>query len=312
MRRTTAPEPGLDRETRRRLGAMLAEARFEVLPLDGVVEEVTDRLPAEVTVTVTSSPAKGPEATVDVAAELSRRGHRTVPHLAAAHLAGEDQLAEVLERLAAAGIEEVFVVGGDSEAGLGGPDGARAAFRDGEQLLEAVSRLAPQLRLGVGGYPEGHPDIPDEALRDGLRRKSRRADVVVSQMCLDAETVRGWAATLRDDGISARLVAGLPGVVGTSRLLRVGRRIGVGDSLRFLTSRLRGGQGGGLARLVAPGRWDPAPTATALAAPPAEGEVPLDGLHFYTFNAIAETEHRRRDLLAQLEELERLDEGGAA
>lgn len=309
MRRTTAPEPGLDRETRRRLGAMLAEARFEVLPLDGVVEEVTDRLPAEVTVTVTSSPAKGPEATVEVAAELSRRGHRVVPHLAAAHLAGEDQLAAVLERLAAAGIEEVFVVGGDSDAGA---DGATAGFRDGEQLLEAVSRLAPQLRLGVGGYPEGHPGIPEEALRDGLRRKSRRAEVVVSQMCLDAETVRGWAATMRDDGISARLVAGLPGVVGTSRLLRVGRRIGVGDSLRFLTSRLRGGQGGGLARLVAPGRWDPAPTATALAAPPAEGEVPLDGLHFYTFNAIAETEHRRRDLLAQLEELERLDEGGAA
>ncbi|WP_010524390.1 methylenetetrahydrofolate reductase [Nesterenkonia sp. F] len=308
MRRTTAPESGLDRETRRRLGAMLAEARFEVLPLDGVVEEVTDRLPAEVTVTVTSSPAKGPEATVEVAAELSRRGHRVVPHLAAAHLAGEDQLAAVLERLAAAGIEEVFVVGGDSDA-----DGATAGFRDGEQLLEAVARLAPQLRLGVGGYPEGHPVIPDEALRDALRRKSRRAEVVVSQMCLDAETVRGWAATMREDGISARLVAGLPGVVGTSRLLRVGRRIGVGDSLRFLTSRLRGGQGGGLARLVAPGRWDPAPTATALAAPPIDSEVPLDGLHFYTFNAVAETEHRRRDLLAQLEELERLDdEGGAA
>ncbi|GAB3181348.1 methylenetetrahydrofolate reductase [Nesterenkonia halophila] len=310
MRRTTAPDSGLARETRRRLGEMLAEARFEVLPLDGVVEEVTARLPAEVTVTVTSSPAKGPESTVDVAAELSRRGHRTVPHLAAAHLTGEDQLAAMLERLAAAGIEEVFVVGGDS--GVGAPDGATAGFHDGEQLLEAVARLAPQLRLGVGGYPEGHPDIPDEALRDGLRRKSRHADVVVSQMCLDAEAVRGWAATLRDDGISARLVAGLPGVVGTSRLLRVGRRIGVGDSLRFLTSRLRGGQGGGLARLVAPGRWDPAPTATELAAPPAEGEIPPDGLHFYTFNAIAETEHRRRDLLAQLEELERLDEGGAA
>lgn len=283
----TLAHPG----SREALARLLAAPRYEVLPLEGVAGEVAAHLSPEAVVTVTSSPAQGPAKTVEIAAELSRQGFRAVPHLAARQYVGEDQLAEALGRLDEAGVQEVFVVGGDAEAVPG-------AYRDGEELLEAVSRLAPQLRLGVPGYPEGHPQISQDDLDAALGRKTERVGYVVAQLCLDPQAVSGWIERMRHDGIRLPVFAGVPGAVGTARLLRIARRIGVGDSLRFLS-----GTGGELLRgLAAPGRFDPGPLAAGLAA--SEGETAVAGLHLYTFNAVEETEQRRRRLLQQIQEAE--------
>lgn len=292
VRTAAALQEAMERpERRRELARLLAAPRYEVLPLENVVDEVAAHLPAESQVTITSSPSQGPARTVTVAAELSRRGFHAVPHLAARQYVGQEQLVEALGRLEEAGVQEAFVVGGDAEAAPG-------AYRDGEELVGAVSRLAPRLRLGVPGYPEGHPQIPQHALDAALARKAERAGYVVAQLCLDPQTVSGWTSRMRRSGLRLPVFAGVPGAVGTARLLRIARRIGVGDSLRFLS-----GTGGELLRgLASPGRFDPGPLAAGLAA--AEGEAALAGLHLYTFNAVEETEQRRRRLLEQIQEAE--------
>ena len=45
---------------------LLRNSRFEILPLDGIEDQVPEHLPTGVKVTVTASPRKGLEATLDL------------------------------------------------------------------------------------------------------------------------------------------------------------------------------------------------------------------------------------------------------
>lgn len=272
-----------DPDVRDTVRGWLERPRYEVLPLPAVLDEL-DAVPTGAEVTVTASPKHGPEATLALTEQLVALGHRPIPHLAARQLHDEVELKELLDRLDLLGVEEVFAIGGDSERPVG-------TFTDAVQLLDALTRLAPRLRVGVAGYPEPHPRIPDAALRDALRTKRRHAAYVVSQVCFDADTITGWIADNHARGIELPTLMGVPGSISTGRLLRVAGRIGVGSSLRFLTGHAS------MARLIRPGAYDPGDLVADVAAAPAGRP---DGLHLYTFNAVAATETWRRQLLEEL------------
>ena len=83
-------------------------------------------------------------------------------------------------------IREVFVVGGDADPPAGD-------YADAGDLLEELARLAhPFTRVGIGGYPEGHPLIPDDRLLEALRRKQPFASYLVTQLCFDAGALATW------------------------------------------------------------------------------------------------------------------------
>jgi methylenetetrahydrofolate reductase (NADPH) len=56
--------------------------RFEVIPLEGVEEEVLSHVPKQLTVAVSASPTRGLEPTLALCERLAANGYRTVPHLA--------------------------------------------------------------------------------------------------------------------------------------------------------------------------------------------------------------------------------------
>ncbi|WP_219635405.1 hypothetical protein [Nocardioides ungokensis] len=62
---------------------LLEQARYEVLPTGTTEDKVLEHLPRDRTVTITASPSKGLEATLDLAERLTGHGYTTVPHLAA-------------------------------------------------------------------------------------------------------------------------------------------------------------------------------------------------------------------------------------
>lgn len=78
---------------------LLASSRFEILPLEGVEEQVREHLPKDVKVTVTASPRKGLEATLELSERLARAGYPVVPHLSARLVRDRAHLEEVLARL---------------------------------------------------------------------------------------------------------------------------------------------------------------------------------------------------------------------
>ena len=202
-------------------------ARFEVLPFEDMVEEARG-LPQPARVAVTCSPKHGPDGGLAMAVRLRQLGHALTVHVAARMVRDRDHLDRLLAGMADAGIEDLFLIGGDVEEPVG-------EYSTAQQLLDLLADhpRRPEL-IGVAGYPEGHPKISDEELEAALRAKSRLADYVVTQMCFDAEALRRWIEREREQGMDLPVVIGMPGKVTRRKLLRMSARIGVGPSLDFL------------------------------------------------------------------------------
>jgi methylenetetrahydrofolate reductase (NADPH) len=219
--------------------------------------------------------------TIETVVELEARGYRAVPHLAARLVEGRDHLGSIIKQLDDAGVGQVFVVGGDGE-----PHGD---YADARSLLEDMSSLGhPFLEVGIAGYPEGHPGIPEEALRQALLDKQPHATYLVTQMCFKPETIAGWAADTRAAGVDLPIRVGVPGAVEATRLLSIGARIGVGDSIRYLAKNRAG-----LLRMARAGRYDPGRLIDELTR--IGGGLGFEGVHLFTFNQVETTVewHRR-------------------
>src|SRR5829696_5702711 len=187
-------------------------ARFEVLPLPGIVEEAA-RLPRPIRVAVTCSPQHGPDRGVEIAAELRELDHSLTVHVAARMVRDGDHLDQLLAGLADAGVDDMFLIGGDIEDPVG-------EYSSALDLLPLVidHQQRPGL-VGIAGYPEGHPLISHEELERVLRHKSRLADYAVTQMCFDPETLRSWIVSEREQGMDLPIVIGMPGKVARRKLL---------------------------------------------------------------------------------------------
>lgn len=272
----------------------LRRPRYEVLPLAGTPEQVEEHVPREIPVTVTSSPRRGLEATLALTETLASRGFEVVPHLAARQVLAEAHLTDILHRLDAAGVRDVFVIAGDCEQPIGD-------FSDSIELLVAMQRLrrsgqaSDMGRIGVAGYPEGHPLMAELDLDQALRTKQSLATYAVSQMCFDAGAISTWLTRARRLGVALPLHVGIPGVVDQRKLLRIVRKIGVGPSAAFLRK-----QRYGLVRLLRPGGYRPDALLRALSADLADPARGMAGLHVYTLGDVAATERWRRRTLDRL------------
>ncbi len=266
---------------------LLSDPIFELIPMSNVSEQAR-HLPTSARVSVTASPQKTLEDSLDLAAELAERGHRVIPHLSARMTRDMAHLESLLARIADLGLRQAFVVGGDPD-----PVGD---FSDGLSLLRAMERIGHDLEVGVPCYPEGHPSIPDSALDQALIEKQPHASWMTSQMCFDAKAVSSWLRRERERGITLPLVLGIPGAAERTKLLRISARIGVGQSLSFLRKNV-----GLIGAFVRPGGYDPAELLLGLGEDLADARLRIVGCHVYTFNQCDTTEEWRQRLLASLE-----------
>jgi methylenetetrahydrofolate reductase (NADPH) len=252
-----------------------SQVRFEVLPLERSLDEAA-RLPRPVRLTVTCSPKHGPDESIEIARRLHALGHAVTVHVAARMVRDSDHLDALLEAMAEAGADDIFLIGGDA-------DPAQGSYASAVDLLPVVAEhpLRPR-SIGIAGYPEGHPDIPDETLEEALREKSRLADYMTTQMCFDADALVTWIGRQRRQGIGLPVLIGLPGKVARRRLLEMSMRIGVGPSLAFV--RKQRGLGALLSRRSTVDRLydELAPTLD-------DPRLAVAGFHYFTFNQLVET-----------------------
>lgn len=271
------------------LARLLDSARYEVLPTASVVDEVYGHLPTGATVTVTASPAKGMEETLDIAERLAALGFDVVPHLAARMIHGETHLAEITHRLRLAGVTKVFIPAGDADPEPG-------CYRSALQVLEDLAVAGnPFDEVGITGYPESHPSINDDLTVQAMWDKRHHATQIVSNLTFDPDVLAHWVTRVRARGVVLPILIGLPGPVERLKLLRMATKIGVGESAKFLAK-----NGGLFARIAAPGGYDPLRFLGGAADTLGLPESDVAGLHLFTFNQVAETEAWR---VAQLERL---------
>ena len=201
--------------------------RYEILPF-GKGPEQALQLGTPVHLTVTTSPKHGIDRSVEVAERSRGAGHTVTLHVAARMVRSEEHLTEVLERAAAVGIDDLFVIGGDAPDPLG-------PFTSAGELLDVLVAHPRRPRtIGIGSYPEGHPLIAPEVLEAALEQKAKVADYLVTQLCFDTKALLTWLDGVRGRGIDLPVHLGAVGPIERTRLLEIATRIGVGPSLRFL------------------------------------------------------------------------------
>ena len=271
------------------LRTLLDNVRYEVLPARATEDKVLAHVPRDVVVTVTASPVKGLEPTLGLTGRLAAHGYRVVPHVPARLLRDDVHLKDVVDRLRAAGVDDVFVPAGDADPPAGVYDGALPVLRRLDELG------GPFAHLGITGYPESHPLIHDDITIQAMWDKRAHATYIVSNLCFDPRVLGEWIARIRRRDVTLPVYVGVAGPVQRTKLLAMATKIGVGESTRFLTK-----HASWFLRFAAPGGYSPERLLTrseeALAAPSAG----VAGLHLFTFNQIAETEAWRRALLDRL------------
>jgi methylenetetrahydrofolate reductase (NADPH) len=260
-------------------------SQFEVLPLERSVE-LAAKLPQPELLSITCSPRHGPDESVAVARRLTALGHTVTVHAAARMVRDRSHLDELLAKMAEAGVEDVFLIGGDATP----PHGPWSSAVD---LLPVICEHPQRpARIGIAGYPEGHPLIDSGTLARVLEQKSALAGYITTQLCYDAQALVAWIRDTRQRGVDLPVLVGLPGVVNRRRLLEMSLRIGVGPSLAFLRKQR------GLRNLIGPSPVTPDRLYDDLAPCVDDRELKIEGFHYYTFNQLMDTwnwEREKRD-----------------
>ena len=268
------------------LDALLRSPRYEVLPAKGTEQAVLDWVPAGMTLTVTASPVKGLEPTIALTERLTARGYRVVPHLAARSVAGDAHLTDIVTRLKACGVDDVFVPGGDATHPAGPFDSALP-------LLERLAEMgAPFSRIGITGYPESHPKIHDDITVQAMWDKRKYASYVVSNVCFDAAALARWIQRIRSRGITLPLYVGLATPADRGRLLKLAAVAGASESARFI-----GRHPSWILRFWLPGGYHPDRLLDRAAPVITAPDAGVAGLHLFTFNQLQQAEQWRKAAL---------------
>ena len=269
----------LQEDERRSIPALLAGASLELSSRDPAeINECAALLDPGTAVYISMPPGQTYHGNVALAARLRRAGFRPVPHVAARRIASRDALGEYLARAAGeAGVDSALVIAGDSDRPSGPFDSSRALLETGLFQRHGV------VRIGVAGYPEGHPRIAETALETALTAKkvlARGAGLdlqVVTQFCFESEPILAWAAKMKGHGLPVRV--GLPGPASLPRLLRFAALCGIGTSVRALKTRPRA-----ITRLLV--EAGPEAVVRDIARP--RGAV-IAGVHFFCFGGLLRT-----------------------
>lgn len=279
--RHTDADTGVEIEIAPAIVDRVAAAHLELIPTPKAHLQF-EHLPANSVVSVTASPAKDLQATLDMAAQLIDLGHSAIPHLAARMVEGPEHVQTIARWIDAHGVRDVFVIGGDAPEPFG-------PYRDAAAFIRALLDARPALtRIGFGGYPDGHAAIPDAALATTLAEKQQLLDEagvggwISTQMCFDTAVITGWISRNRDAGLHLPIHLGIPGVIDTVKLLTMGTKLGIGASLRYLRKNRAV-----VSKLATPGGYDPMDILVPMASD--LDRLDVAALHVFTFNQVANT-----------------------
>jgi methylenetetrahydrofolate reductase (NADPH) len=257
---------------------------FEVIPLKSLTEAEA-ALPVGARVSVTASPAKGLEATQEITERMLSAGLQAIPHISARMVRDQAHTRELAGWLRDTGVETMFLVGGDMDP----PGDYKDAVEFLTDLLDCDHGLST---IGVTAYPDSHPLIDNEKLHLALHAKQQLladaglAGYCSTQMCFDPSTISKWIKAERASGMTLPIHLSLSGVVDRTKLLTMGARLGIGQSLSYLRKNRRA-----ITSMMTTAHYDPNDLLVPLSRDMLEHDV--QGLHVFTFNQVAATDEWR-------------------
>jgi len=231
---------------------------------------------------------------VNASKTVLEQGFIPVPHIAARRLRSQDELDESLAALQAVGAtKNIFSVGGDPAEPFGPYEDSLAVIKSGRLQEFGVEHVS------ISGYPEGHPDIPDDVLWKALKDKSAAlkdaglGSTILTQFLFDVDAAVAWIEKVREAGVDSLIRIGTPGPAGIKRLLSFASRFGIGANAMIVKK-----YGFSLTNLLGTAGPDKFVTDLGERLTPEHGEV---GLHFYAFGGLKATAEWIRDFTAKQE-----------
>jgi methylenetetrahydrofolate reductase (NADPH) len=182
-------------------------------------------------------PNRPADESLAAAVQIRAAGLEPVPHVAVRNFASAEALDTFLARLnAEAGVETVLVIAGDRAE--------HGPFRGALDVIDnGMLRRRGIRRIGIAGYPQGHPRIGNDALNRALADKIAAADAtglaveIVTQFCFDAGAILDFVARVRGFGFEHAVRVGLAGPTSLTALMRYASRCGVRASAQGLARR---------------------------------------------------------------------------
>lgn len=148
-------------------------------------------------------------------------GFKVMPHLTCVgHTVNE--LLEILEDFAKAGFRNIMALRGDPPKGEKVFRAVEGGLSFGSDLVALISKNFPDFEIGVGGYPEKHPEAIDSS-SDLVHLKTKvdaGADFITTQLFFDNQVYFDFVRSCREVGINIPVLPGLLPVLSLGQVRR--------------------------------------------------------------------------------------------
>ncbi len=190
----------------------------------------------------------------------------------------KSELKILLDEYNRLGIHDILALRGDPPVGDPNFMPPQDGFKYAAELVEFIKKNYPNMKVGVAGFPEGHPATPNRLVElENLKRKvDCGADYICTQLFFDNRDFYDFRERCNLVGITIPIKAGIMPVVSKSNMARIaelslGARIPAG----LIKAMNRAATDEAAERVGI--HW-----ATQQSLDLLENDV--DGIHFYTLN----------------------------
>ena len=159
--------------------------------------------------------------------ELVSRIKNDIGLEAMAHLTcvghSRDELAEIIDGIVAAGIENVLALRGDPPRGETEFKSTAGGLQYANQLVDLLHAEFSNFGVAVAGYPETHQEaISPEVDLENLKRKvGAGADIVITQLFYNNEDFLRFRDRAEQAGVSVPLIPGILPVTNLAQIQRI-------------------------------------------------------------------------------------------
>jgi len=262
---------------------------IEVLPRSAAkIDSFSDVLPKNTRVYIAHLETEDISAMVATAKRIHDEGFAVMPHIPARMIASKEMLHDWISMYQnEAGVDEALLLAGGSKKPVGD-------FNSSMQLIESgLFDKAGFKRLHIAGHPEGSKDIdPSGGIKnvsEALSWKqefSQRTDAsmaIATQFCFDADVVKKWADSIKENGIDIPIHIGIAGPAKLQTLLKFSVECGIGASMKVLTKRAKD-----ITKLLLP--YKPTQILNELADHKSKDpEFNIEQVHFFPIGGVKQT-----------------------
>ena len=174
-------------------------------------------------VSITYGAGGGTRATTLRYAKLLQQEHgfEVMPHLTCVGHT-RDELLEILEEFAVAGFRNVMALRGDPPKGESSFKAVPGGLSYGSDLVSLIRDNFPDFGIGVGGYPEKHPEAESAEIDlQNLKIKvDAGADFITTQLFFNNSVYHDFVERCRNAGIEIPILPGLLPVLSIGQVRR--------------------------------------------------------------------------------------------